>query len=401
MTNTPGPDPTVGEAGAAFRDRVLVWVVAEAERFRPPGVEDEAAVVARQRARQRSLFDHGLAGIMVPIEHGGLGLRVIEQMVFNDEVPAHVLDAGHLMIGLGMVVPTLVAHGTPAQQRHIPRLLSAAEKWCQLFSEPGAGSDLASLTTRAVADGDEWVVDGQKVWTSGARYSEHGILLARTDSTVAKHRGLTMFALDMATPGITIRPLRQMTGRSGFNEVFLDGVRVPDRCRIGGVGQGWTVAITTLMNERVSIGSRGSSLAAALIATARGAGLERDPVVRSELADIWIRETILGYLGQRMRAALLAGRQPGPEGSIAKLGSGALAWKAGALGVRLAGMGALARRSDDDRVAGASVAGEPPAGWAEVLCSAPGLTIAGGTTEVQKNIIGERVLGLPRESAPQ
>ncbi len=387
-------DDVATPGAAEFRDRVRVWVAAEAERFRPPGVEDEAAVVARQRARQRSLYEHRLAGITVPVELGGLGLSVIEQIAFNDEVPAHVLDAGHLMIGLGMVVPTLVAHGTPEQQAHVPRLLSAEQKWCQLFSEPGAGSDLAALATRAVADGDEWVVDGQKVWTSGARYAEHGILLARTDASVPKHRGLTMFALDMTTPGITIRPLRQMTGRSGFNEVFLDGVRVPDRCRIGGAGQGWTVAITTLMNERVTIGSRGSNLADALIATARGAGLAGDPVVRDALAEVWIRETILGYLGQRIRAAVLAGRQPGPEGSIAKLGNGALAWQAGSLGVRLAGMGALARRSDDDD---ARSPGEPAAGWADVLCGAPGLTIAGGTTEVQKNIIGERVLGLPRE----
>jgi alkylation response protein AidB-like acyl-CoA dehydrogenase len=385
---------------AEFRARVRDWLAEHGHRFVPPPEGDgEAESVARQKAMQASLYDAGLAGLTVPKALGGQGLGVREQFTFNEEIAGHGLENGHLVIGLGMVVPTLIAHGTPdQQQRYLGPLLRGEEKWCQFFSEPGAGSDLASLTTRAVRDGDEWVVTGQKVWTSGARHSAYGILLARTDLDVAKHEGLTMFVCPVDRPGITIRPLRQITGSSGFNEVFFDEVRLGAEHVLGPVGGGWRVGVTTLMNERATLGAgragSGAAVAAQLIATARAVGVADDATVRDALADFWIRETIVSYLGQRLRAAVLAGRQPGPEGSIAKLAFGTLAWRAGELGIRFGGMATLAWPGDAPMVTG-----QPPHGWARALLQAPAQTIAGGTTEVQKGIIGERLLGLPKEPA--
>jgi alkylation response protein AidB-like acyl-CoA dehydrogenase len=263
--------------------------------------------------------------------------------------------------------------------------------WCQLFSEPGAGSDVASLQTRAVRDGDEWIVNGQKVWTSGAHYSDFGILIARTDPDVPKHLGITMFILDMHSPGVTVKPLRQITGGANFNEVFFDDVRIPDSMRLGDVGGGWRASITTLMNERVAIGAGGAGGRGAasdeLIRLARRRGVAGDPVVRQGIVDVLVRERILGYVGQRIRAAVLAGRDPGPEGSVAKLASTVLMKQAADVGVAIAGPGAIAWPEDDER----------GARWAMGVLGAPGGAIAGGTSEVMKNIIGERVLGLPKE----
>jgi alkylation response protein AidB-like acyl-CoA dehydrogenase len=391
---------THGDDLELFRARVRAWLEEHGHRFAPPVEgEGEGESVARQQAMQASLYDAGLAGLTVPTELGGQGLGVREQFAFNEEIAGYGLENGHLVIGLGMVVPTLIAHGTPEQQaRYLRPLLRGEHKWCQFFSEPGAGSDLASLTTRAERDGDEWVVTGQKVWTSGARHARYGILLARTDLDAPKHEGLTMFVCPLDRPGITIRPLRQMTGSTGFNEVFFDGVRIPHDHVLGPVNGGWRVGVTTLMNERTTLGAgragSGAAVAARLIDTARAFGLAADPCTRDALADFWIRETIVSYLGQRLRAAVLAGRQPGPEGSLAKLAFGTLAWRAGELGVRFAGMAALAWPGE-----GPDVPGQPPFGWGRALCQAPAQTIAGGTTEVQKGILGERLLGLPKEPA--
>ena len=383
-----------------FRQRVRAWLREHGAEFVPPPEGDgEAESVARQKAMQGSLHDAGLAGLTVPKSLGGQGLGVREQFAFNEEIAGWGLENGHLVIGLGMVVPTLIAHGTPEQQqRYLTPLLQGRETWCQFFSEPGAGSDLASLSTRAVRDGDEWVVTGQKVWTSGARHSAFGVLLARTDLDAPKHEGITMFICPVGGEGMTIRPLRQITGGSGFNEVFFDGVRIPHENVLGPVNGGWRVGVTTLMNERATLGAgragSGADVAQRLIATARATGLAGDPSVRDALADFWIRETIVSYLGQRLRAAVLAGRQPGPEGSLAKLAHGVLAWRAGELGIRFGGMATLAWTG-----AAPDVAGQPPHGWARALLQAPSQTIAGGTTEVQKGIIGERLLGLPKEPA--
>jgi alkylation response protein AidB-like acyl-CoA dehydrogenase len=407
----PPPPPLPGElpgetaAETAFRLRARAWwaehgtprpAAASAAAGWQPGYDGDArSAVEHARAFQRALADAGLAGITVPADLGGAGLGVREQLIALDESEPYEDPTAHLMIGLGMCVPTLVAHGTDEQRRrHVPALLRADEVWCQLFSEPGAGSDLAGLQTRAVRDGETWVVDGQKVWTSGAQWSDRGILLARTDPDVPKHAGLTMFVCDMHRPGVTVRPLRQMTGTSGFNEVFLDGVRLPADAVVGAVGDGWRVARTTLMNERVAVGAGRSNVpgvpAAVLVALARSRGVEQDLVVRQRLADAHVHEVVLAWTGQRVRAAVRAGRPPGPEASIAKVATAEHARRTTDLAVALAGIGGLAwpaaaaGLADVDR-------------WARALAGAPGQAIGGGTSEILRSLAGERVLGLPRE----
>jgi len=291
-----------------------------------------------------------------------------------------------------MCGPTLLVHGSEEQKvRYILPMLRGDEIWSQVFSEPAAGSDLAALRTRAVRGGDVWSLTGQKVWTSGALISQYGLVLARSDPKRARHAGLTMFIVDLAAPGVTIRPLRQMTGHAKFAEVFLDDVRVADDQRVGDENDGWRCAITTLMNERFSVGGlkyaqRGGS-AQLIIDKARGLGLAADPVVRQRLAHLWASEAIFGYLHRRVGSAVMAGREPGPEGSILKLAMGAFIGLAAETGADLVGPGAVAWEGD----------GPAADGWAERLCGAPCFTIAGGTTEVLKNLVAERVLGLPRD----
>ncbi len=321
-------------AEAELRARARSFLAGHARRRRSPssgeapeaedGVarllaeEDDEAAVVKAKVFQGALFDAGLAGLMAPKDYGGQGLGLDEQLIWNEEASGYDIPTMPLLIGHGMCFPTVVVYGTPEQRdRYLRPLLRGDEVWCQLFSEPGAGSDVAALQTRAVRDGDEWIVNGQKVWTSGAHYSDFGILIARTDPDVPKHLGITMFILDMRAPGVTIKPLRQITGGANFNEVFFDDVRIPDSMRLGDVGGGWRAAITTLMNERVAIGAGGAggrgSAADELIRLARRRGTEADPVVRQAIVDVLVRERILGYVGQRIRAAVLAGRDPGPR----------------------------------------------------------------------------------------
>jgi alkylation response protein AidB-like acyl-CoA dehydrogenase len=342
------------------------------------GFEATVADLATQKAFQAALADAGLAGLTWP-KPWGSGLTPEHQRVFNEEA-----------VGLGMVIPTMIEFGTDAQrERYVAKALRGEEIWSQLFSEPGAGSDVASLQMRAERDGDEWILNGQKVWTTGAQLSDFGAVIARTNPENPKHRGITMFIIDFKAPGVEIRPLRQMNGGSGFNEVFFTDVRVPDANRIGDVDDGWRCAIAMLMNERVAIGSGGGGGrnvgVKPLVDLARRRGVLEDPVVRQGIADVYIRTQIMGYIGQRTRAAVTAGKAPGPEGSIAKL--------AGAM---------LGRRTSDLAIAIAGAAGqawEDPrdARWSLSVLSAPAARIAGGTDEVQRNIIGERVLGLPKE----
>jgi acyl-CoA dehydrogenase len=283
--------------------------------------------------------------------------------------------------------PTLIGHATPEQQqRWLPPLRRGEEIWCQLFSEPDAGSDLASLRTAAVEDGDEWVVNGQKVWSSGAHYADFGMLLARTDPTASKHAGITWFALDMTTPGITVRPLRQMNGGAHFNEVFLEDVRIPKANVIGEVNQGWMVAATTLINERLMAGDLlgQDDMVAGIIDLARERGRAADPLVRDGLARISIQARTLGYLNYRMLTAISQTGMPGPEASVAKLATAKLFADASDLALRLLGP--------------AGAAGDSP--WQAARLEAPALRIGGGTDEVLKNVIGERILGLPREPKP-
>jgi alkylation response protein AidB-like acyl-CoA dehydrogenase len=295
-----------------------------------------------------------------------------------------------------MVIPTIVEHGTDEQKaRYVRKALRGEEIWSQLFSEPGAGSDVASLQMKAERDGDEFVLNGQKVWTTGAQHSDFGAVIARTNPDRPKHRGITMFVIDFKAPGVSVRPLRQMNGGSGFNEVFFDNVRVPAANVIGQVDDGWRCAIAMLANERVAIGAGGGGARRGgggagidpMVKAARGNGLIDDPVVRQGLADVYIRQRIMGFIGQRTRAALKSGKAPGPEGSIAKLAGALLARRSSDLGIAIAGAAGQAWTEGDRR----------GARWAAAVLSSPASRIAGGTDEVQRNIIGERVLGLPKE----
>jgi alkylation response protein AidB-like acyl-CoA dehydrogenase len=351
-------------------------------------LEATAADLATQKAFQAALADSGLVGLTWP-KPWGRGLTAEHQGVFSEEAAGYELPTTTFVIGLGMVIPTMIEFGTDAQrERYVAKALRGEEIWSQLFSEPGAGSDVASLQMRAERDGDEWVLNGQKVWTTGAQVSDFGAVIARTSPDKPKHRGITMFIIDFKAPGVEVRPLRQMNGGSGFNEVFFTDARVPDASRIGDVDDGWRCAVAMLMNERVAIGSGGGGRSAGvepLIELARRRGRLSDVVVRQGIADVYIRTKILGYIGQRTRAALKAGRAPGPEGSVAKLAGALLARATSDLGIAIAGAGGQAWMDPRD------------SRWAFGVLSAPASRIAGGTDEVQRNIIGERVLGLPKE----
>jgi alkylation response protein AidB-like acyl-CoA dehydrogenase len=313
----------------------------------------------------------------------------MEQIIFTQETARFVVPDHVFRVGIGMGGPTVIAHGTEEQKRRWLRpLLTGEEIWCQLFSEPGAGSDLAGLRTSATCDGSEWVLNGQKVWSSGAHYSQWGLLLARTDPDVPKHQGITYFMLDMSLPGIEIRPLRQMTGGAHFNEVFLTDVRILDGDRLGEANDGWRVAQTTLLNERAAIvellGDR--NVSAPLVelahqAAADGRGGSDDARIRQELARVHIESAIMRYLGLRIVTAFAHGRLPGPEASVAKLAMGELLRRAGGLSLSLLGPDAMIEHDD----------------WTTAFLAAPAIRIAGGSDEIQRNIIGERVLGLPKE----
>jgi alkylation response protein AidB-like acyl-CoA dehydrogenase len=376
---------------AAFRAEARAWLEAHATRRRHDqprgGPSDEPDHVDDCKAWQRTLYDGGWAGITWPKEYGGRGGTAGEAAIFNQEQAEFDVWTGPFMVAIGMVGPTLIAHGTEAQQeRFLDPVLRGDEIWCQLFSEPGAGSDLANLSTRAVADGDEFVVTGQKVWSSGAHYSDWAILLARTDPDRPKHRGITYFLLDMRTPGIDVRPLRQINGATHFNEVFLDEVRIPAANVVGAVDEGWGVTMTTLANERTAIGGGGGGAtlpALRELLGPDGAGA----VARQELVDFHIRTELLKYLGWRVQTAVSHGRLPGPESSVLKLASSRHVARTGSLALAL--QGASGMLLDDDA---------PGDGWwQQHFLGQYGVRIGGGTDEVQHNIIGERVLGLPRE----
>ena len=357
---------------AAFRAEARAWLADHAPDPLPTNVEP--GYVDAAKAWQARLAEGGWGAVTWPAEHGGRGGTSGQWGIFTQEQQARGVFAGLFVVGLAMAGPTILAHGTSEQQqRFLPPMLRGDEVWCQLFSEPGAGSDLAGIACRAVLDGDEYVVNGQKVWTSGAHHSDWGILLARTDPDQPKHRGITYLLVDMRSPGIEVRPLRQMTGEAHFNEVFLADVRVPAANVLGEVNGGWGVAMTTLLNERAFMGGAGPSRTFdELVALARANDRTADAVVRQRLAAAYTRFQLMGYLGVRAKVA--------PEvGMVMKL------FAAGHL--RLLGDLALALQGP----AGAIV-GEP---WHHQFLNAPSIRIAGGSDEIQRNIIGERVLGLP------
>jgi alkylation response protein AidB-like acyl-CoA dehydrogenase len=351
----------------------------------------------------RARFDGGLAWVHYPAGLGGQGLPRSLQSVVDREFQAAGAPTNHPErngIGLGMAAPTILAHGTPEQkQRWLRPLFTGEEIWCQLFSEPGAGSDLAGLATRAVLDGDVWTVNGQKVWTSVAHIAQRALLVARTNPDVPKHEGLTYFALDMTQPGVDVRPLRQISGEAEFNEVFITDAKIPDADRIGAVGQGWTVSMATLMNERVSIGGnampREGGMIASVARTWRDRADLRTPGLHDRILRLWADAEVARIAGTRLRQQLAAG-QPGPEGSAAKLVFARLNQEISEFEVELAGAEGL--RYDDwtmRRPEGANFFGRNP-GFR--FLRAKGNSIEGGTSEILRNIIAERVLGLPKEA---
>ena len=346
-------------------------------------------------------FDAGLAAVHYPVGHGGRGLPRTLQPVAEEEFAragAVRPDDRRNVIGLGMAAPTIIAFGSDEQKsRWLKPLWLAEEIWCQLFSEPGAGSDLAGLATRAVRDGDDWVVNGQKVWTSLAHHARWGLLLARTDPDVPKHAGLSYFVADMHAHGVEVRPLRQLTGEAEFNEVFLTDVRVPDANRLGEVGEGWRVANATLMNERVSIGNASSVPRESMIGYAAGAWRQRPELrtheLHQRLLSLWAQAEVARLAGQRLRQQIAAG-EPGPEGSAAKLTFARLNQEISGFEIELLGGEGLTYDDWSMRRAGSS-------DWARNAAyrylRAKGNSIEGGTSEVLRNIIAERVLRLPPE----
>jgi alkylation response protein AidB-like acyl-CoA dehydrogenase len=354
--------------------------------------EAEADHVRACREWQATLAVNGWSGIAWPSEYGGRGSTPGQARIFAQEEAHFVVSSGAFAIAIGMVGPTIIAHGTEAQKGYyLSRVLNGEQIWCQLFSEPGAGSDLAGLTTRAERDGDEWVVNGQKVWTSGAHFSDWAILLARTDWDVPKHRGITYFLVDMRTPGIEIRPLRQITGYAHFNEVFLTDVRIPNANMLGPLNGGWGVTQTTLANERAMIGGGMSGVTFdAMRRLARDTGQTEDPVFRQELAQCYTRFEILKWLGQRARAAAKQGKPAGAESSVMKLAISQRVARDGDLALALEGASGMLHHAD------------APAGgmWQQMFLNQWSVRIGGGTEQIQRNVLGERVLGLPGEPRP-
>jgi acyl-CoA dehydrogenase len=359
--------------------------------------QEEEAEVAAAKEWRRLVYDAGFGWITGPKAYGGRELPTSYERIYQSrEAAFDTPPQTPFGIGLGMVAPTILAHATEAtRQRYLQSLYRGDIVACQLFSEPGAGSDLAGLQTRAERDGDEWRITGQKVWTSVAQFADIGEIICRTDPSLPKHRGLTGFIVDMHAPGVEVRPLRQMTGGSTFNEVFFTDVRVPDDHRLGDVNQGWTVALTTLMNERAAIGAGGAGVGGVLGGGDRLAdllrhfGIDKDPLLRQRLADIYINGKVASYTNQRAMAKIKAGQMPGPEMSIAKLSLTNNMSRVGEL-VSLA----LGPRLTADTGEWGTYA------WSELVLGTPGVKVAGGTDEVMKNIIGERVLGLPKEPSP-
>ncbi len=344
---------------------------------------------------QKRKYDGGWACIGWDEKYGGRGATPIQRVIWGQEEDKYNVPSRFFVIGQGMIAPTIMAWSSPELcDRFLPKLASGEEIWCQLFSEPASGSDLAALRTKAEKDGDEWVINGQKIWTSGAHYSDYGMIVTRTDPTVAKHKGLTAFLVDMKAAGVETKPIKQLTGDSDFNEVYFTDVRVPDSFRLGEVGQGWQVALTTLMNERLAIGGGGAGADVPLAmkiageVQINGEPAIRDSAVRAKIANFHVLEAGLKYNGYRALSALSRGDLPGPENSIGKLvGAPKLQDIASFCMDLLEEHGAL---WDDDLDALAGMAQRSYMG-------APGLRIAGGTDEIMTNIIAERVLGLPQD----
>jgi len=354
--------------------------------------EEERRLLDRCRAYQQARHDAGYQALTLPKENGGQGLTSAHAAAFAQEEAAFDVPPSTELISVTvrLVAMSVALFGTPEQRETYARAFLRTDLLaCQLFSEPGAGSDLAALRTRARQDGEDWLIDGQKVWTSGAQFADHGLLLARTDPDVVKQAGITAFLVPMDSPGVEIRPIRQMSGGASFNEVFLSDVRVPDNLRIGRPGQGWEVAGATLAFERTASGSgnrRKGGTFDDVLALARSMHRTGDPLVRQQLADLYVRSALRTATVDRVARASAAGGRPGPEASLTKLMASDLLTRTGQLAAELMG----ARITADT--------GEPGTfAWTEHLLGAPGYRLAGGTDQIQRNLIGERVLKLPGE----
>ena len=397
MELTPTPEQR------SFRDEVRAWLRGNMPRqwtARLAASSDVPRAEAYDLLRdwQRRLHAAGFIGLTWPREYGGRGLTFMEEMILAEEMALAKAPPVLNILGIGMAGPTIIAYGTEEQKkRYLPKILSADEIWCQGYSEPNAGSDLASLQTRAVRDGRDYVVDGQKVWTSLAHTADWMMLLARTDPDAPRHKGITYFLLDMHLPGVTVKPLRQITGDAEFNEVFFDGVRVPDSQVLGGVNNGWAVGMTTLMYERLALGfglqMRLRIALDGLIEMARraekaGHAVTKDPVLRQKIAQLWIDTECLKYTGARAITRLLKGEMPGPEASTGKMGWVETHQRLQELAMEIQGPYAQLVKGSDWAVEDGL--------WQHAFLRSRANSIEGGTTEIQKNIIGERVLGLPK-----
>jgi alkylation response protein AidB-like acyl-CoA dehydrogenase len=376
-------DLTFNEQELAFRDELRTWLGANGPGPEPEG--DEDVHYAWRRNFQRELAGGGWAAVHWPVEYGGRGATLMESAIFFEELGRSGAPLPANVLGLLLAGPTIMTWGTPEQkERHLTPILTAEEIWCQGFSEPDAGSDLASLKTRAVKENGDWIISGQKVWTSGAQYSKWCMLVARTDADAPKHKGLTYFLMDMEQEGVQVVPLRQITGEPEFNELFIDGARIPDENVLGGVGNGWKVALTTLMNERAGLAFflqvRLRQLLDRLIEEAAGRGLLEDPVIAERLGELHLKAEVLRLTAYRGLTAIQKYGQPGPEGSLTKWMWSETNQQLTQFAADLLGPEAL--------VAGGR--------WSYELLRARGNSIEGGTTEVLKNIVAERVLGLPR-----
>jgi alkylation response protein AidB-like acyl-CoA dehydrogenase len=392
-----GATTPTADQDEAFRDELRAWLCEH-----PPPMLDVAATpedAAAMRSWQRTLHADRWVGVNWPVEYGGRGASLTQLVIYNEELTR--ADAPPILgrAGVSLVGPTLMAHGTDAQRRRwMSRILAGDDVWCQLFSEPDAGSDLASLSTRAERHGDTYVVTGQKVWSSHARWADWGIALARTDPTAARHHGISMLAIPMAAAGVDVRPLRQMTGDCEFNEVFLDAVEVPVENRIGPEHEGWQVANTTLTNERGATFVWKEQLLQAIAlrdlwTTCRRRGWLTEPLLRQRLTQAWIETEIFRLHNARTLARLARGEELGPASSLVKLWWAATSQRLAETAVAVLGPGALLSPEDPRALDRGQ--------WSQRLLATRANSIMGGTSEIQRTIVGERLLGLPREAPPR
>lgn len=376
-----------------FRAEVRTWLEANVPHDEL-AAESEAEIIRRAKSWQATKADAGWACLHWPKEYGGRSASPIESVIWAQEESKYDVPTGIFAIGQGMCGPTMASYATEEQKtRYLPPMARGDEIWCQLFSEPAAGSDLAGLRTKAEKDGDDWVINGQKIWTSGAHYSDYGILVTRSDPTVPKHQGLTFFFVDMKSPGIEIKPIKQISGASNFNEVYFTDVRIPDSNRLGKVGDGWRVSITTLMNERLAVGSAGGPDFSDIFRLAQNIEINdqpaiKDRAIRDRLATWYCETSGLKFTKFRTQSALSRGETPGPEASIAKIVSAKKLQDIGSFGMDLMELGGIVM--DENVMLEEGM-------FQSAFLGAPGLRIAGGTDEVLRNIIAERVLGLPQD----